>query len=274
MLFFLYLDRVNFSTTQGLAMPIKKYLILSLLSFVIYSCANDSSSGPSPVLISGQWNSDQYLYSPNCGEQQLTFDDYISYLITQEQQNDAQEYTDIFCNGQPANWCQESNEDEAYDTNEDQVYADQLDYIEYQWSTDSTLTENIISENTVITNAVDIQLNINSDNTYTISYEGVCVDYNDVSEGLCNALSAINDALWNGNSCEILTENGCLLEEVNGTWDDGSSGVLGGSTDLYTMDDVNNDSQFEGNELYFDGNSISITVISTTELCVSLNFTK
>ena len=102
----------------------------------------------------------------------------------------------------------------------------------------------------------------------------MCVDYNDVSEGLCNALSAINDALWNGNSCEILTENGCLLEEVNGTWDDGSSGVLGGSTDLYTMDDVNNDSQFEGNELYFDGNSISITVISTTELCVSLNFTK
>ena len=44
-------------------MPIKKYLILSLLSFVIYSCVNDSSSGPSPVLISGQWNSDQYLYS-------------------------------------------------------------------------------------------------------------------------------------------------------------------------------------------------------------------
>ena len=47
---------VNFSTTQGLAMPIKKYLILSLLSFAIYSCANDSSSGPSPTLINGQWN--------------------------------------------------------------------------------------------------------------------------------------------------------------------------------------------------------------------------
>ena len=70
MLFFLYLDTLNFSTTQGLAMPIKKYLILSLLSFVIYSCANDSSSGPSPTLINGQWNSDQYLYSPNCGQQQ------------------------------------------------------------------------------------------------------------------------------------------------------------------------------------------------------------
>ena len=46
------------------------------------------------------------------------------------------------------------------------------------------------------------------------------------------------------------------------------------TSDLYTMDDVNDESVFEGNELYFDGNSISITVISTPELCVSLNFTK
>ena len=90
MLFFLYLDTVNFSTTQGLAMPIKKYLILSLLSFVIYSCANDSSSGPSPTLINGQWNSDQYLYSPNCGQQDLSFDDYISYLVVELQQYSAQ----------------------------------------------------------------------------------------------------------------------------------------------------------------------------------------
>ena len=34
-------------------------------------------------------------------------------------------------------------------------------------------------------------------------------------------------------------QDGC--REVNGTWDDGSSGVLGGSQ-IYTMDDVNNDS--------------------------------
>ena len=103
MLFFLYLDTVNFSTIQGLAMPIKKYLILSLLSFVIYSCSNDSSSGPSPTLINGQWNSDQYLYSPNCGQQELTFDDYISYLVTElQQKHDAQTQVDIFCNGQPA----------------------------------------------------------------------------------------------------------------------------------------------------------------------------
>ena len=254
-------------------MPIKKYLILSLLSLVIYSCANDSSSGPSPIQINGQWNSDQYIYSPNCGDQQLTFDDYILYQITQDQQNEAQSLTEIICNGQPEGWCEESYEDDTYDTNEDQVYANQLDYIEYQWSTDSTLTENIISENTVITNAVDIQLNINSDNTYTISYEGACVEYNDLTQDFCEALED-NLVFWNGSSCDILTEDGCVLGPVGGTWDDGSSGVLDGDLDLYTMDDVNDDSLFEGNELNFDGSSISITVISTPELCVSLNFTK
>ena len=79
-------------------MPIKKYLILSLLSFVIYSCANDSSSGPSPTLINGQWNSDQYLYSPNCGQQDLSFDDYISYLVVELQQYSAHSHIDIICN--------------------------------------------------------------------------------------------------------------------------------------------------------------------------------
>ena len=45
------------------------------------------------------------LYSPNCGQQQLTFDGYISYLITLEQQYSAQYTTDIICNGQPEGWC-------------------------------------------------------------------------------------------------------------------------------------------------------------------------
>ena len=265
---------VNFSITQGLSMPIKKYLILSLLSLVIYSCANESSSGPSALQINGQWNSDQYLYSPNCGQQNLSFEDYISYLIIELQQYSAQTQVDIICNGQPEDWCESSTAGDPLISNADSVYAIQLSFVVSQWDNDSTLTDMLIAENMVISDVSDIQLNINSDNTYTISYEGVCVDYNDISEGFCNALEAINDALWNGESCDILTENGCLLEEVNGTWDDGSSGVLDGDSDLYTMDDVNDDSLFEGNELNFDGSSISITVISTPELCVSLNFTK
>ena len=112
---------VNFSTTQGLAMPIKKYLILSLLSLVIYSCANYSSSGPSPTLINGQWNSDQYLYSPNCGQQNLAFDDYISYLVVELQQYSAQTQVDIICNGQPEGWCESSTAGDTYNTNADSV---------------------------------------------------------------------------------------------------------------------------------------------------------
>ena len=131
----------------------------------------------------------------------------------------------------------------------------------------------IRDRNTVITDVSDIQLNINIDNTYSISYEGVCVNYNDLTESLCNAFED-DLVFWNGSSCEILTEDGCMLEPVGGIWDDGSSGVLQGGSNLYTMDDVNDDSVYEGNELYFDGNSISITVISNPELCVSLNFTK
>ena len=264
---------VNFSTTQGLAMPIKKYLILSLLSLLIYSCANDSSSGPSPTLINGQWNSDQYLYSPNCGQQNLSFDDYISYLVIELQQNSAQTQVDIICNGQPEGWCESPTAGDTYDTNADSVYAIQLSFVVNQWDNDSTLTEMLIADNMVINDVSDIQLNINNDNTYTISYEGVCVDYNDLSEQLCNAFED-DLVFWNGTSCEILTEGGCILEPVGGTWDDGSSGVLDGDLDIYTMDDVNDDSLFEGNELNFDGSSISITVISTPELCVSLNFTK
>tara|TARA_Y100000768_G_C23821134_1_gene606617 strand:+ start:113 stop:904 length:792 start_codon:yes stop_codon:yes gene_type:complete len=262
---------VNFSTTQGLAMPIKKYLILSLLSFVIYSCANDSSSGPSPTLINGQWNSDQYLYSPNCGQQNLSFDDYISYLVIELQQYSAQTQVDIICNGQPEGWCESPTAGDTYDTNADSVYAIQLSFVVNQWDNDSTLTEMLIAENMIISDVSDIQLNINNDNTYTISWDGVCIDYPEFTEEQCNELSS---GTWNGDSCEFLTEDGCESSFVNGTWDDGSSGVLDGDSDLYTMDDVDDDSVFEGNELNFDGSSISITVISTPELCVSLNFTK
>ena len=129
----------------------------------------------------------------------------------------------------------------------------------------------LIAENMIISDVSDIQLNINNDNTYTISWDGVCIDYPEFTEEQCNELSS---GTWNGESCEFLTEDGCESSFVNGTWDNGSSGVLDGDSDLYTMDDVNDESVFEGNELYFDGNSISITVISTPELCVSLNFTK
>ena len=277
MLYFLYLDTLNFSTTQGLAMPIKKYIILSLLSFIIYSCSNDSSSGPSPTLINGQWNSDQYLYSPNCDQQQLTFDGYMSYLITLEQEQEAQSYTNYVCeNAEQEGWCDLPPTDGScqLQTNADCTYAQHLSTLQFQWESDPSLTENFIAENTVITDVSDIQLNINNDYTYSISYEGVCVNYNVLSETLCNALED-DLVFWNGSSCEILTQDGCILEPVGGTWDDGVSGSLEGDSNSYIIYvSGTDDSIYDGKELYFDGNSISINVISTPELCVSLNFIK
>jgi len=252
---------VNFSIMKGRAMPIKKYLIISLISLFMYSCA-DNSTGPSATSISGQWDSDQYIYSPNCGEQELSFDDYIAYLITETQQDEAQEYVDGQCLLYGEDWC---------DDNAEATYASQLDYQIYLWATHDSLTTNIIADNTVITDVIDIELNINPDNTYTISWEGVCIDYPEFTEDECGDLSA---GTWNGASCEFLTESGCESSFVNGTWDDGSSGVLDGNSENYVMDDVDDQSIFEGTELVFDGNTISITVISSPELCVSLNFTK
>ena len=261
---------VNFSIMEGLVMPIKKYLILSLIPFIMYSCADNPASA-SARLISGQWDSDQYIYSPNCGEQQLSFDEYIAYLVTVIQQDDAQTQVDIACAFYGQEWCDSSPVSDTYDTNADSAYAAQLDYIVYQWSTDSTLTTNVISENTVITDVIDIDLNINPDNTYTISWDGVCIDYPEFTEDECGDLSA---GTWSETSCEFLTESGCESSFVNGTWDDGSSGVLDENSDNYVMDDVDDQSVFEGTELIFDGDTISITVISSPELCVSLNFTK
>jgi len=252
---------VNFSIMKGRAMPIKKYLIISLISLFMYSCA-DNSTGPSATSISGQWDSDQYIYSPNCGEQELSFDDYIAYLITETQQDEAQEYVDGQCLLYGEDWC---------DDNAEATYASQLDFQIYLWATHDSLTTNIIADNTVITDVIDIELNINPDNTYTISWEGVCIDYPEFTEDECGDLSA---GTWNGVSCEFLTESGCESSFVNGTWDDGSSGVLDGNSENYVMDDVDDQSIFEGTELVFDGNTISITVISSPELCVSLNFTK
>jgi len=252
---------VNFSIMKGRAMPIIKYLIISLISLFMYSCA-DNSTGPSATSISGQWDSDQYIYSPNCGEQELSFDDYIAYLITETQQDEAQEYVDGQCLLYGEDWC---------DDNAEATYASQLDYQIYLWATHDSLTTNIIADNTVITDVIDIELNINPDNTYTISWEGVCIDYPEFTEDECGDLSA---GTWNGVSCEFLTESGCESSFVNGTWDDGSSGVLDGNSENYVMDDVDDQSIFEGTELVFDGNTISITVISSPELCVSLNFTK
>jgi hypothetical protein len=251
---------VNFSIIEGLRMPIK-YFVLSLMLFLIYSCA-DNTTGSSATSISGQWDSDQYIYSPNCGDQQLSFDDYIAYLVTGTQQDDAQEYVDGQCLLYGQDWC---------DDNAEATYASQLDYQIYLWATQDSLTTNIIAENTIITDVIDIELNINPDNTYTISWEGVCIDYPEFTEDECGDLSA---GTWSDPSCQFLTEEGCESSFVNGTWDNGSSGVLDENSDNYVMDDVDDESIFEGTQLIFDGSSISITVISLPELCVSLNFTK
>ena len=265
---------VNFSIMEGLVMPIKKYLILSLIPFIMYSCGDNPASA-SAKFISGQWESDQYIYSPNCSGLQLSFDDYISYLVTIIQEETAEDYADFACTQEEDGWCDlaPTDSDCILETNSECLFQEYLDVVQIQWENDSTLTNEVIANNTVITDVIDIELNINPDNTYTISWDGVCVDYNDLSEQLCNAFED-NLVLWDGTSCEILTEDGCVLEPVDGTWDDGSSGVLDENSDNYVMDDVDDQSVFEGTELIFDGDTISITVISSPELCVSLNFTK
>ena len=251
-------------------------IIFSLLMFsaiMLVSCSDDSATGP--LNITGQWGSNEYLYYPNCEGDGTSFEDYINGLIESAQGDQAQNYVDYqcseeqlgteFCNGTPFDAT-------IYETNADSMFAYYLNtLIIPEWNNNPSYSEIIEQENTYIAEIMDIGLNINADNTYTISWDGTCVDYPEFSEDQCNALSA---AEWNGASCNILTQDGCESIFVNGTWDDGSSGVLDEDGDNYTMNDVDDDSSYDGMELIFDGNKIFITVISQDDLCVRLGFSK
>ena len=251
------------------------YSLFLFSVMILVSC--DDSNNTGPLNITGEWDSDGYSYYPDCEGEGMSFDDYISYLILVTQEANAQQQVDIACDWYSENtnlgesWCDTAPTDTSYETRADSIFAQQLEFEMYQWNTDSTYANNLITENTHITEVLDIGLNINADNTYTISWDGACIDYPEFSEEECNALSA---AEWNETSCEILTQEGCESIFVEGTWDDGSSGVLDENGDNYTMNDVTEGCLYDGLELAFDGNTISITVISEDDLCIRLMFGK
>ena len=251
---------------------------LFLFSMIILTSCSDDSSNTGPLNITGEWDSDGYSYYPNCDSEGMSFDDYISYLILVTQEASAQQHVDMACDWYSENtdlgegWCDTAPTETSYETRADSIFAEQLEYLIYQWNTDSTYLNNLIAENTHITEMTDISLNINPDNTYKLSYEGTCTDYNELTEDDCIFLEDV--AQWNGESCEILTETGCALSFVSGIWDEESFGVLEENGDNYIMVGAPSGNLYDGLELIFDGSAISITVISEDDLCIRLMFGK
>ena len=248
---------------------------LFLFSMTIFTSCSDDSSNTGPLNITGQWNSDGYAYYPNCEGEGMNFESYIDDLIQTAQESQAQNYVNYLCSEDQlgSDFCDSSPYDNTnYETNADSMVVHYLNtLIIPDWDNNPSYAEAIESENTHITEVLDIGLNINADNTYTISWDGTCINYPEFSEDQCNALSA---AQWNGSSCEILTQEGCESIFVEGTWDDGSSGVLDENGENYIMNDVTEGSLYDGLELTFDGGAISITVISEDDLCIKLMFGK
>ena len=262
---------------RGLKMTNKNFTVfysLFLFSIMILTSCSDDSANTGPLNITGEWDSDGYAYYPNCEGEGINFENYINDLIQSTQESQAQNYVDFQCSEEQlgSDFCNSSPYDANYETNADSMFTYYLNtLIIPEWDNNPSYAETIEIENTHITEVMDIGLNINADNTYTISWDGTCIDYPDFSEDECNALSA---AEWNGALCEILTQEGCESIFVEGTWDDGSSGVLDENGDNYTMNDVTEGSLYDGLELTFDGNTISITVVSEDDLCIKLMFDK
>ena len=84
---------------KGLRMPKKQYLILSLTLFLIYSCASDDSSGPSPATIVGTWSSGELSYhqTDDCLNQGQSIEDFVNTAISNNIEIEAQNTATLAC---------------------------------------------------------------------------------------------------------------------------------------------------------------------------------
>ena len=77
----------------------KQYFILSLTLFLIYSCANDDTSGPSPATIVGSWSSGElsYLSTDDCLNQGQDLVSFVNSSISSNIGIQAQIVAEALC---------------------------------------------------------------------------------------------------------------------------------------------------------------------------------
>ena len=185
-------------------MPKKQSLILSLTLFLIYSCANDNSSDPSPASIVGTWSSGDLSYhqAENCLNEGQNLEDFVNAAISNNIEIEAQNTAALAC--------VDESEYETCLADFIELYSNNFD------NADSLLFSDLISS-TFLYNSMT--LIINNGFSYETQYNGSCIYFNIFGQGACELFDG---AEWieESEECIFLTENACV-EIGSGTWNDG-----------------------------------------------------
>ena len=211
---------------KGLRMPKKQFLILSLTLFLIYSCANDDPSGPSPATIVGTWSSGELSYHQpdDCLNQGQNLEDFVNATIVSNVEIQAQIIAEALC--------VDESEYEACLAGYIDLYENNVD------AADSLLYTNLISNTFSFNN---MTLIINSGSSYEAQYDGSCDIENSYEQAECEALVDAGFTEWNEmtEECSIIDETYCGI--AGGEWDNGWVGDWeedGGNYILHDFNDV------------------------------------
>jgi len=239
---------------KGLRMPKKQYLILSLTLFLIYSCANDDSQGPSPATIIGTWSSGELSYhqTNDCLNQGQSLEDFTNATIATNVESQAQIVAEALC-----------------DENDTECIASELD----EWTNtigasltaaDSLLFTNLISNTFSFNN---MTLIINSGSSYEAQYDGSCNIENSYEQAECEALVAAGFTEWSEvtEECNIIDETYCGI--AGGEWDSGWVGDWEEDGDNYTLHNFNDEGETT-KTLVFDGSDLFIVLSNTENQCL------
>ena len=236
-------------------------LLFSIFTLILFvSCAKDDPVSSDPVTLHGDWSAGEYTYSIDCAGTELTFDEYIAQLITYAQIQQTEEAVNNQCAGEA-----------DIESCEEEWYPYYMEFNQYLWESNPSMEEEIRSENTFSADKNNIVLNINSEKTCSMTYDGMCMQSQQyTNQNVCEALEANGTATWDGTQCIFTDSTTCegTDETLGNTWDEGTSGLLTliGDSDtdigLYNIEAVNTDSEFHGKKLEFDGSDLSIELVT------------
>jgi len=258
------------------------------LCLLLLSCEdNNSSINSDDITFWGTWESEDYSYYINsdCTGNGLTFDEYIANIIEELQLSDATLEANQDCAWYGQEWCNATPSTVFEDTdtiefpedyidcelanNYECVIANELNTIVNNWTIEEEAS--VVSDNTIIANPEQaINLVINANMTFSVTYDGVCLDHENYSQGAC---TAIDGAEWNSdlNTCMIISDTVCI-EIADGTWDDGYEGTWDENGDFHILQWVDADMNINQDIVIFNGEEISMIVHTADELCVTLKF--
>lgn len=234
----------------------KQYFILSLTLFLIYSCASDDTSGPSPATIVGSWSSGELSYhsTDDCLNQGQDLVSFVNSSISSNIGIQAQIVAEALCVN-----------DADYESCLAEELEDQIAL--YSAVVDSSIYYNLISGTFSYNN---MTLVINEGESYETQYDGSCInipedDIYDESE--CDFFAENEYTEWDSlnEQCNIIDETYCGI--VGATWDNGWVGSYDFDGENYILNNFNNN-EATTKTLVFDGNDLFIVLSTVGDQCL------